>query len=468
MISAFSYPRYMPPRYGEDRPDAVLVNTLLFLLGLFCFWEVRLLGALTLTELVLFCFAFFYLKDLPHLLSGKIARAVVVLLALWLGSQVLTDFYRSTPFRDWSRGWGKIIIWSANFSVFYHWLQVNSRRALWLLWGIAGGLTIAAVLRMEYYTAILLWKFGLALPSLFACGLLFTRWPRSPLYGVALIGLSMIGMALSFRSYSGLCLVTAALWIVWLFVSRKERPFIVKKTSWWLAGTSVAVLLVGVFFYSLLALNNVFGPEQRFRTEQQMRRGIGLLGSHPMAEPVGLIAGARSEFLVALRAISDSPVLGHGSWAKNPFYTDLWMSLAGESKITEVRLAEVEAMEPGLIPSHSHILGAWVDAGLMGGVFWGYAIGLSYVMLALVFCTRQPLTPLLLPVYTLFLWDIFFSPLSTQSRMLSALYVAMAAVLIERHLAKLAVTPRPEVAAPRMSAGGASVTTTPFENRRSG
>jgi hypothetical protein len=442
MIGAFPYPRPVPLRAGEDQPDALLVKALLFFLGLFCFWEIRVFGALTATELVLLGFAFLHLRDLRQLLSGPIARVVVVLLVLWLGSQVVTDLYRSTPFRDWSRGWGKIIVWAGSFSVFYHWLRANTRRALWFLWGVAGGLTIGAVLGMENTTAILLWKFGLALPCLLACGLLFTRWPRSPLYGIALLVLSLAGLALSFRSYSGLCFVSAGLWLVWLRVGRKERPFVVKKTAGWLAGASVAVLLGGVFVYSSLALDNVFGPEQRFRTEQQMRRGIGLLGNHAMAEPVGLIAGARSEFLVALRAISDSPLLGHGSWAKNPFYTDLWMALAGESKITEIRLAEVEVMEPGLIPSHSHILGAWVEAGLMGGVFWGYVLGLSYALLALVFCTRQPLTPLLLPVYALFLWDIFFSPLSTQSRLLSALYVALAVVLLERHRAKLAVTPR--------------------------
>jgi hypothetical protein len=51
-----------------------------------------------------------------------------------------------------------------------------------------------------------------------------------------------------------------------------------------------------------------------------------------------------------------------------------------------------------------------------------------------------------LPVFAVFIWDIFFSPLSTQSRLFSALYVAMAAVLLERHRLRLAVTARPEAA----------------------
>ncbi len=427
--------------------DGLPMKLFLLLMGAGCFWEVRVIGAFTLSEIALLGLAVIHLKDVRTLFSGKIGRTVLLLAGVWLASQVATDLYRASPFRDWSRGWGRIVIWTANFSVLYLWLHGNLKRAAWLIAGFAVGLVLYASLRIGYWHAGALWKFGLALPALYACGLLFARWPGSPLYGLALLGLSGVGIALSFRSYSGVCLAGVALWIAWLIMRRQERPFAVRKVGWSLAGASAIALVAGVFLYSTLALNNAFGDDERYRTQEQMRRGIGLLGNSTLGEPIGLIAGARGEFLVAIRAVMDSPLLGHGSWAKNPLYNELWLTMAGEARISEVRVAQVELVEPGLIPSHSHVLGAWVDAGIGGGVFWIYALGLCYAVLALCLCTRQPLTTYVLPVYSLFLWDIFFSPFSTQSRLFSAFYIALAACLLERHFARLKATAPPTGAA---------------------
>ncbi len=437
MMPAFApNPRLRPHVYE----DALPMKLFLLLIGAGCFWEIRIIGAFTIAEIALLGLAVFHLKDLRTLFAGKIGRTVLLLAGVWFVSQVATDLYRATPFRDWSRGWGRIVIWTANFSTLYLWLHGNLKRAAWLIAGFALGLIAYACLRIGYWHAGALWKFGFALPTLYICGLIFARWPGSPLYGLALLGLAGAGLALSFRSYSGVCVAALGLWIVWLFMRNREHPHAVRKLGWMLAGASAIALALGVFFYSTLALNNAFGDDERYRTQEQMRRGVGLLGNSTLGEPIGLIAGARGEFLVAIRAVADSPLLGHGSWAKNPLYNELWMTMAGEAHISEVRVAQVELVEPGLIPSHSHVLGAWVDAGVGGGVFWIYAIGLCYAVLALSLCTRQPLTTYLLPIYSLFLWDIFFSPFSTQSRLFSAFYIALAACLLERHFARLNAT----------------------------
>ena len=78
--------------------------------------------------------------------------------------------------------------------------------------------------------------------------------------------------------------------------------------------------------------------------------------------PLGVLVGGRSESLVSTQAILDSPVLGHGSWAKDTKYVDLLSD----------RLASLgyEALPPdpadiGVIPAHSYLLGSWVEGGVL-------------------------------------------------------------------------------------------------------
>ena len=45
----------------------------------------------------------------------------------------------------------------------------------------------------------------------------------------------------------------------------------------------------------------------------------------------GLLLGGRSEFLVSSLAVLESPVIGHGSWAKDCRYASLYVELKREA-----------------------------------------------------------------------------------------------------------------------------------------
>ncbi len=76
-----------------------------------------------------------------------------------------------------------------------------------------------------------------------------------------------------------------------------------------------------------------------------------------------------------------------------------------------------EEMRSGIIPTHSYLFGAWVDAGILGAVFWVWIL----VSTARVFTRIYPATNALLPVgiYLAFLllWNIPFSPYGTDGRL---------------------------------------------------
>ena len=123
----------------------------------------------------------------------------------------------------------------------------------------------------------------------------------------------------------------------------------------------------------------------------------GLLGADAQARyyaqtgSLGVLIGGRSEILVSTQAVIDSPVLGHGSWAKDFKYVDLLAELRGSLGYD----VQVDPQDVGLIPTHSYILGAWVEGGFLGALFW-LAIAVVAIRLLLVLLgAREALAPLL-------------------------------------------------------------------------
>jgi hypothetical protein len=147
------------------------------------------------------------------------------------------------------------------------------------------------------------------------------------------------------------------------------------------------------------------------------------------------LVGGRSEVLVSSQAVIDSPILGHGSWAKDFAYADL---LQG-------RLSELGyemgggSSDIGLIPSHSYLMQSWVWAGLLGGVFWLAILAIAVWLLANLYVFRVELMPLFVFSTTLLLWNTAFSPYGAGAR-IQATY-AIALCLLGLRLARPTLAP---------------------------
>jgi len=114
--------------------------------------------------------------------------------------------------------------------------------------------------------------------------------------------------------------------------------------------------------------------------------------------------------LGSIPAIYDSPILGHGSWAKD------WTYLKAEREAL-LLLGYKESFGitredyiSGNIPAHSYFLQAWVWAGVVGAIFWAWVFAFT----ARAFLRIYPPTAALLPLFSLvalsLLWEILFSP----------------------------------------------------------
>ncbi|MHA1569773.1 MAG: O-antigen ligase family protein, partial [Alphaproteobacteria bacterium] len=137
---------------------------------------------------------------------------------------------------------------------------------------------------------------------------------------------------------------------------------------------------------------------------------------------LGFFLGGRTEILISAIAIKDSPFIGHGSWAKDPYYASLLLQYRPE--LTSV-------YESGLIPTHSFLFGAWVEAGVVGAIFWLWIWILNARALGRVFTIREPLVPLFGLIGIVMAWDIIFSPYGAERRFIVPFYVVLAMFLLQ-------------------------------------
>jgi O-antigen ligase len=182
----------------------------------------------------------------------------------------------------------------------------------------------------------------------------------------------------------------------------KRRLTFVERIAWWkLAAIAVVVVTTGygvATWYGQAARLGQFGERARMKYESQVRNKFGLL------------AGGRPEFVGGLLAISESPFVGYGSWP-----LDHGRVFARACDLMDVKLSPTYYKKGyPLIPSHSHVLGAWVEAGVLGIFFFFYIFGVAARAVYLPIRDENRLRFWIVSTSLLLLWAILFSPISAR------------------------------------------------------
>ena len=126
--------------------------------------------------------------------------------------------------------------------------------------------------------------------------------------------------------------------------------------------------------------------------------------------PYGLIVSARPEVAASIIGITKKPLTGYGSSTLDNqiFYDYTTFQSAGNfSSFMENFKNKDKYMST---PSHSHLFGAWVDAGFLASIAWIFVVMFSLQLLMSASFYRDALTPLTLFITLTMLWDVIFSP----------------------------------------------------------
>jgi len=177
-------------------------------------------------------------------------------------------------------------------------------------------------------------------------------------------------------------------------------------------GTTVGLLVgAAALLYSVGAQNGWLPEQEAVRYEEQTRSDIGLLA-------------ARSQVFAATLAIADSPVIGLGSWAvdKKAYARRFYEYINAEDQLA----AFGDSSDEDWVPSHSHIMQAWVWHGIFGMLFWVVVLVAIYKYLRDAVLLCRPLVAYGLLLSVTGVWDLLFSPFSNRPRW--GLLLAMASL----------------------------------------
>jgi hypothetical protein len=366
-------------------------------------------GRLYLSEVVLVLLLPALLLRHQNSSVAPIPAAFVVLCLIWLSGQVLTDIYRATPLHDVERGWAKIAFTLSNFVALYLIFENRPRRFLLFSYGLAIGLAVRYLMNPGPYATADAWKFGYGYSFTLVLVLLATtdfaarrHFARCGL----LAGAGLLNLLHDYRSLAGVC-VLAAFYTAAAELKGKERsPSPIRFSPPRAVALGAVLVAVGLSFVSLyghLASNGALGASASKKYAAQADSSFGLL------------TRGRPEILVSSRAVADSPLLGHGSWAKDPKYLE--MQIGRGLDPSPAMLAE------GLIPTHSYLMGAWVEAGVLGVPIWIWTLFLAAGVLARLYGRDGQLVPLIAFAALALIWNVFFSPYGSFERLIAPYYI---------------------------------------------
>ncbi|WP_284124054.1 hypothetical protein [Parerythrobacter aestuarii] len=338
---------------------------------------------------------------------------VLTLIGVWLLGQVITDLVRETSPGDFLRGWAKIVFFALQLATLWLWLP--RRRAYFAAFAI--GLGVAAMYSVPPEFVGYEWKFGydraliyITLGGLFFLSLALPRLLY--LAPVVLLVLSFFLLLQSARSAFGVlfiaAVVVAAALVFSQFIRWRQRLSAGLFAGLFLGGILVATGATTI--YGAAVENGLLGREALVKYRDQT------------SGEVPLLLGGRTESLVATQAIIDSPVIGHGSWARDARYVALHHAI-------KVRLGlpifDAEQGKRDLIPTHSHLFGAWVEAGIAGGIFWLWTLSIPIFALFYLLKRQELLAPLVAYCAVAMLWSVLFNPFGSTERFFVAFQLAL-------------------------------------------
>ena len=331
-----------------------------------------------LASFALLCVVIFVIDRMRHIALTETAKGVALYVALGLNLAGLyaicgRDLYRQTTFLI-AMSLGTALQF-ALFGGFHMWAGV---------WKFAYGTPVTVVV-------------------CFAAGRLFGVSIRA---ACVLLGMAILNLLLDTRSVAGLCLFAAAATAGTPFIRRLfGRP----SYKVLVAAGLVALALVSVFSatYKLVASSGFLDRRAEARYLVQN------------AAEGGFLLAARGDLIGAVLAIRKSPIIGFGSSPEDP-------------QIARITVYMQTLVNPALkyhnpdsnrISTHSFLLGAWVQIGILGALFWAAWFMLAARSAADVLWLPDVLVAGWLIFILLGLWNILASPFAGFQRLQAAILI---------------------------------------------
>ena len=357
---------YRPkPRPLWTSREAFFTDAGLFLFGAAGAYSANIVGSLPGCEVVL-------LPMLPVLLLARGKRAFdrrylwfYILTGAWLLGTLIADAYNGIGAFNRAKGIARVVFFALDFMALA--ILINNKTRRFVVFALSFA-TVMLVGSLQFRGDFLeQWKFGVAEGVAVPALLLSSYFYVKRRYGVCfLIAMVLAGLNLryGFRSQLVVQLVAGVLILPLFDQARTWRSGSLAAQNRW--KVLVLLALAGGAAYAAndaikyAARSGLFDESTRAKFEGQESGDYGVL------------VGGRPETLVAIQAIRDSPIIGHGSFPYGQKYLQLKQDIQYEHGYSDTD--EPEEVEYPVIPTHSHLTMAWVEGGysaaFVGSISW--------------------------------------------------------------------------------------------------
>lgn len=377
-----------------------------FIIGLFSMIKFRVLGTFGISELLVFA-SYCYINPM-FATREKQVRRLIAFAFIWLVGVLLSDFVNNSSSVDSLKGAFNVIFLIMLIPFGYWALYDKPVRMLWFWAGVA----ISSILGFKYQRMETMDAIGVDTWQVYAAKWLFLflgGWlyykGRIKLAYIIIIVFATWTLFHQSRNIFLLFLLPTSILIYLGKINNFNR---LDKYRRFRKETLKLLLLLGVVFigitytYETLAAQGELGEYAQRKYKKQKSSELGL-------------ASGRADFFASLYAISKKPIFGYGSYAidKNQVYDDF-------NRMVGLPLPS-EQKDSIRVPAHSYMLGAWVNAGILGFLFWIFTLKKIFYFLRYYLFDEPKLIYMILLLTFSFLWDIFFSPFS--DRLLFIFYI---------------------------------------------
>ncbi len=247
------------------------------------------------------------------------------------------------------------------------------------------------------------WRLGLGYAATVFLCVMIAAIPALTRFGAAaLLAMAIVHVALGSRAMAIMAAITAlATFISNASAHSAPSPF---RVGVLIRGSILGLPLLAAGYYAM-----IFTVDAHILPEEVEARMDTQLNSR-----YGLIVASRPGIVAAMYAISRRPLTGYGSTGSDPYVTDYYDELAaagfGEESYYQILKDKQLEGESAALPSHSHLLGAWVEGGVLASLVWFAVLSLAIYVLSRVVLWRRNEAPLFIFISLTTVWDILFSP----------------------------------------------------------
>lgn len=277
--------------------------------------------------------------------------------------------------------------------------------------GIALGGLVACIIQPNEFFFGSPWKFGYSIPVTLLGVIVASRLRILVWRTIVLILLAAMNILGDFRSLAIILVVIAGMQF-WLSARAKSDT---NKSA---VGAILGLVAIGSFaglllaqIYTFLVSAGILGKAASIRLQLQ---GGG--------SPILMLLGGRNEVFYSIPAALDNPILGYGSQPMSPG----WITENGRETLFQLGLSTLANAAPvnGVLPTHSFLMGGWIEAGVFGLTFWLWILLVACRSVIVLFRKTERDTIVTTFMVILMIWNLFYSPFGGTTRFVTSATVA--------------------------------------------